>query len=163
MQHARDTFYVTLRDRLAALNPERTIAVRGLSRPGVLVRENELATDLVMTDIFGLRWSGLRVAGDGALPLAVMECEIAYATDGTGGAAGMDRGQLLGAMDAELFQALTTEPMHVAKVDYSGPPAVMGSDVFWGAPVFQAAAARGEQVGRTATVEVWCYVEAEEL
>ena len=43
MQSAKDTFYVTLRDRLAALNPARTVVVRGMVRPGVLVEENELA------------------------------------------------------------------------------------------------------------------------
>ena len=30
MQNARDTFYVTLRDRLAAVNPARTMVLRGV-------------------------------------------------------------------------------------------------------------------------------------
>ena len=34
MQNAKDTFYVTLRDRLAAVNPARTMVVRGVTRPG---------------------------------------------------------------------------------------------------------------------------------
>ena len=42
MQNAKDTFYVTLQSRLAALNPARTIVVRGVVRPGTLVEENEL-------------------------------------------------------------------------------------------------------------------------
>ena len=42
MQNAKDTFYVTLQGRLAALNPARTIVVRGVVRPGTLVDENEL-------------------------------------------------------------------------------------------------------------------------
>ena len=164
MQHARDTFYVTLRDRLAAFNPARTIAVRGVSRPGVLVVENELTTDVVWPDAFVLHWSDLRVEGDGSLPLVTMECEIAYATDGTAGAGGMDRGQMLGAMDTELFQALTAEPTHVTKVDYNSTPAVaMGTDVFWGAPTYKAALRSGERVSRTATVEIRCYLEAGDL
>ena len=44
MQNAKDTFYVTLRDRLAAVNPARTMVLRGVTRPGVLVEENELAS-----------------------------------------------------------------------------------------------------------------------
>ena len=44
MQNAKDTFYVTLRDRLAAVNPARTMLVRGVIRPGLLVEENELAS-----------------------------------------------------------------------------------------------------------------------
>jgi hypothetical protein len=44
MQNARDTFYVRLRDRLAAVNPARTMVLRGVTRPGVLVEENELAS-----------------------------------------------------------------------------------------------------------------------
>ncbi len=42
MQNAKDSFYEVLRARLSALNPERTVAVRGVTRPGVLVDENEL-------------------------------------------------------------------------------------------------------------------------
>ena len=34
MQNARDTFYVTLRDRLAAVNPARTMVVRRLLEGG---------------------------------------------------------------------------------------------------------------------------------
>lgn len=164
MQHARDTFYVTLRDRLAALNPERTMVVRGLSRPGVLVADNELFSGQVMPDAFNLHWTALRVEPSGALPLATMECEIRYATDGSAGVGGMDRGQLLGAMDAELLAALMAAPTHVAKMNYGRtPPVQKGSDVFWGGPKFGPAAANGERLIRTATVEVWCYLEAGEL
>ena len=44
MQNAKDTFYELLRGRLAALNPDRTVVVRGVVRPGVLVEENELVS-----------------------------------------------------------------------------------------------------------------------
>ena len=44
MQNAKDTFYTTLQSRLAAMNPARTIVVRGVVRPGTLVDENELPT-----------------------------------------------------------------------------------------------------------------------
>lgn len=164
MQHARDTFYVTLRDRLAALNPERTVVVRGLIRPGVLVADNELPSGQVLPDAFTLHWTALQVEPRGTLPLARMECEIRYATDGSAGVGGTDRGQMLGGMDAELTAALVAEPTHVAKVNYGSTPlAEQGSDVFWSEPKFGPAAANGERLSRTATLEVWCYLEAGEL
>src|SRR5260370_41142575 len=96
MQNARDTFYVTLRDRLAGVNPARTMVVRGVVRPGVLVEENELASAHEPVDAFRLRWAGLRVDATGALPLAAMACEIRYGTDGNAGNGGVDRGGLSG-------------------------------------------------------------------
>ncbi len=95
MQNARDTFYVTLRDRLAAVNPARTMVLRGVTRPGVLVEENELASAYQPVDAFCLRWTGLSVDAKGSLPLVTMVCEIRYATDGDSGNGGMDRGRLL--------------------------------------------------------------------
>lgn len=164
MQHARDTFYVTLRDRLAALNPERTVVVRGLSRPGVLIAENELPSTQVIADCFSLHWTALRVEPRQTLPLATMECEIRYATDGSADVGGMDRGQLLGAMDAELLSVLVAEPTHTAKTNYdTQPPTDEGSDVFWNGPKFQPVVANGERLSRTAMVEVWCHLEAGEL
>ena len=164
MQHARDTFYVTLRDRVAALNQERVVVVRGLTRPAVLVAENELPSGEVIPNAFALHWTALRVEPSGTVPLATMECEIRYATDGSADVGGMDRGQLLGAMDAELVAALTAEPAHVTKTNYSTtPPTIEASDVFWSGPTFKSVAATGERLSRTATVDVWCYLEAGEL
>src|ERR1700748_675369 len=102
MQNARDTFYVVLRDRLAAINPARTMVLRGISRPGVLVEENELASANQPVTEFCLHWTGLSVDAKGALPLVTMTCQVVYATDGDSGNGGMDRGRLLSAMDAEL-------------------------------------------------------------
>ena len=58
MQNAKDTFYMTLRDRLAAVNPARTMVVRGVTRPGSLVEENELVSADQPVDAFCLRWTG---------------------------------------------------------------------------------------------------------
>src|SRR5216683_1466497 len=91
MQNARDTFYVTLRDRLAAVNPTRTMVLRGVTRPGVLVEENELASAYQPVDAFSLRWTGLSVDAKGSLPLVTMVCEVRYATDGNSGNGGMER------------------------------------------------------------------------
>ena len=168
MQNAKDTFYVTLQSRLAALNPARAIVLRGVVRPGVLVEENELPSAGVSVDAFCLQWTGLQVISSGPLPLVAMECSIQYATDGTSGNGGMDRGRLLAAMDAELAAAIGAEPHAVAKMNYSaaeaeGAPTAMGTNVLWADPVFSAAKAVGERLGRTSTVLVFAYQEAGEL
>ena len=119
MQNAKDTFYTTLQGRLAALNPARTIVLRGLERPGTLVEENELPTAAAAVDAFRLQWTGLQVTSASPLPWVAMECSIEYATDGSPNKAGMDRGRLLAAMDAELAAALGAEPHAVAKMNYA--------------------------------------------
>ena len=42
---------------IAALNPARTVLVRGQLRPGVVVEENELLTSFTHTNTFVLRWT----------------------------------------------------------------------------------------------------------
>lgn len=164
MQNAKDTFYMTLRDRLAAVNPARTIGVRGVMRPAVLVEENELVFDAPPVEAFRLRWTGLKVDAGGALPLVTMVCEIRYATDGDAGNGGMDRGRLLAAMDAELATAIGEAPQNAAKMSYSAAGVTaLGTNVFWGDVAFGAAVVTGERVERVATVEVFCYREAGEL
>jgi len=168
MQNAKDTFYVTLQSRLAALNPARTIVVRGVVRPGILVDENELPTAWVPVNAFRLDWTALQVDSQGPLPIATLECSIRYATDGDSGNGGMDRGRLLSAMDAELAAALGATPHTVGKMNYSAAgagvaPTAMGTSVFWADPVFGAATTVGERLERTATVQVLAYQEAGEL
>jgi hypothetical protein len=170
MQNARDTFYVTLRDRLAAVNPARTMVLRGVTRPGVLVEENELASAVQPANVFCLHWAGLSVNAQGALPLVAMSCQIQYATDGDAGNGGMDRGRLLSAMDAELVAAVSAAPQNAVKMSYvasaggSGlAPVAMATNVFWGDVVFGAVVVNGERLERVATVEVLCYQEAGEL
>ena len=168
MQNAKDTFYTTLQSRLAALNPARTIVVRGVVRPGTLVDENELPTAWVPVDAFRLQWAGLQVNRVGPLPLMATECSIQYATDGTPGNGGMDRGRLLAAMDAELASALGTGPHTVPKMNYAAAGAgvaatAMGTNVFWADPVFGAATAVDERLERTTMVQVFAYQEAGEL
>src|SRR3977135_1346279 len=118
MQNARDTFYVTLRDRLAAVNPARTMGLRGETRPGGLGQEKALASASRPGDAFCLRWTGLGGDAKGLLPLVTMVCEIRYATDGDSGNGGMDRGRLLSGMDGELVAAVSAAPQNVPKMNY---------------------------------------------
>ena len=170
MQNARDTFYVALLDRVAAVNPARTVVLRGVTRPGVLVEENELVSADRPVNAFCLRWAGLSVDARGALPLVTMVCEIRYATDGDAGNGGMDRGRLLSAMDGELVAAVGAAPQSVPKMNYvaagggSGlAPVATATNVFWGDVAFGAAVVNGERLERVATVEVFSYQEAGEL
>jgi hypothetical protein len=164
MQNAKDTFYTTLRDRIAAVNPARTVVVRGVTRPALLVEENELASDVVPVDTFRLRWVGLKVDAIGALPLVTMSCEVHYATDGNSGNGGMDRGRLLAAMGAELAAAVSQAPQNVAKMNYAAvPPVALATNVFWGDVTFGAMTATGERLERMAAIEVFCCQEAGEL
>ncbi len=59
MQNAKDSFYMALRTRLTAINPERTILLRGAVRPGILVEEAEAPFSQLPNDVFVLRWLGL--------------------------------------------------------------------------------------------------------
>ena len=170
MQNARDTFYVTLRERLAIVNPARTMVLRGVTRPGVLVEENELASARQPVDVFSLRWTRLSVDSHGVLPLVTMVCDIRYATDGDSGNGGMDRGRLLAAMDGELVAAVSGTPQNVPKMNFvavageSGlAPVTMATNVFWGDASFGSVTVNGERLERVATVEVFCYQEAGEL
>jgi hypothetical protein len=170
MQNARDTFYVTLRDRLAAVNPARTMVLRGVTRPGVLVEENELVSAYQPANVFCMHWTGLGVDVQRGLPLLTMTCQIKYATDGDAGNGGMDRGRLLSGMDAELVAAVSAAPHHTVKMNYvaaagsSGQaPVAMATNVFWGDVVFGAVVVNGERLERVATVEVFAYQEVGEL
>ena len=167
MQNAKDTFYLTLQLRLAALNPARVLVLRGQLRPGVLVDENEAPTEKIPPDAFRLTWSTLAIDRTGALPLATLQCEIRYATDGASSSAGMDRGRLLAAMDAELASALATEPRTAPKLDCTAtdsgaPPAAMATRIAWSEPVFAPAKVTRERLERIATVQVFAYQEAGE-
>lgn len=168
MQNAKDTFYKLLRGRLTTLNPERTVVVRGLTRPGVLVDENELAASAALPDCFHLQWTTETVEAQGAMPLAAMSCEIAYATAGTALNGGLDRGRALASMDGELLAAVRQWPPNAVKNNYlplgSGGAALpMKTAVWWGDAVFGPVKVDRDRLTRTATVTVMSYEEAGEL
>src|SRR5579859_2772849 len=106
MKKARDSFYVALRDRLQALNPQRQMLLRGVERPGVLVEENESFSATVPDNVFVLRWTKVMVDERHALLRAVQTCEVQYQSAGTAAMGGLDRGTLLAAMDGELLAIL---------------------------------------------------------
>ena len=104
MQNAKDSFYMALRTRLAAINPERTTLVRGAVRPGILVEEAEAPFSQLPADVYVLRWLAMGVDLDLPSTMTAMQCEIQYATCGTQGFGGLDRGRALSRMDRNCWR-----------------------------------------------------------
>ncbi|HZU10907.1 MAG TPA: hypothetical protein VFA02_13470 [Pseudacidobacterium sp.] len=158
MQNVKDTFYITLRNRLAALNPQRVVMLRGVQRPGILVEEAEAPMSQLPSDVFVLRWTVLNA--DTQLPstLTQMTCEIHYATGGTQTNSGLDRGRAMAEMDAELLSIL--QPASAQKMDYTQTPAAqMETLVFWTAPEFSPLATSRERLMRVVKVNVFAFEE----
>jgi hypothetical protein len=158
MQNAKDSFYVALRTRLAAINPERTILLRGTTRPGILVEEAEAPFGQWPNDVFVLRWLGLGMDMDLGSAMAAQECEIIYQTCGTQAFGGLDRGRALSAMDEEVIAML--QPFCTPKLNYAvQPPVAMLTQVFWDEPVFAPVVTLRDRLGRSAKVMVYSYQE----
>ena len=168
MQNAKDTFYEVLRSRIAAANPERTIVLRGVTRPGALVEENELVTAVTIPDCFRLRWLDASVDAANALPLAALTCEVMYEAAGTPGNAGLDRGRLLTEMDAELVAAINACPQHSLKQSYAalatgGSATPLTTNIWWTNVVLGPLVVKADRIARTAKVTVMSCEEAGEL
>jgi hypothetical protein len=158
MQNAKDSFYMALRTRLAAINPERTILLRGTTRPGILVEEAEAPFTQLPNDVFVLRWSGAGVDLNLGSTMVAEQCEILYQTCGTQSYGGLDRGRALSKMDEELASIL--QPFYTVKLNYAAtPPTAMLTKVFWNEPVFSAIVIQRDQLSRSATVMIYSYQE----
>jgi len=161
MQNAKDTFYLALRDRLAELNPARQVVIHGQSRPALVVDENEISSPFDWRDTFRMRWTEVALA-EGPLPLATLRCEFHYATSGSAGNGGMDRGRLLAAMDAELAAIVNIAPQRALKQPFADEDAAVRTNVFWSDLAFTPVSINGELLERSATVNVYAYQEAGE-
>ncbi len=158
MQNAKDSFYMALRNRLAVLNPERTIMLRGAIRPGILVEEAEAPFPQLPADVFILRWLGHGADVDLASTMAAEEVEILYQTCGGQTFGGLDRGRALSQMDEELIGIL--QPFYTPKLSYTAtPPAALLTSVFWDEPAFTPSVAQRDRIGRSAKVMVYSYQE----
>jgi hypothetical protein len=158
MQNAKDTFYITLRSRLATTNPARTMTLRAVTRPGILVSEAEAPTPQPLLDAFALNWTAMQA--DLQLPaiLAQLTCEIQYCTAGTQINAGLDRGRALEEMDYEVLKLLY--PYSAQKMSYTqNPAAAMETVVFWSEPEFGPAVTLRDRLSRTVKVTVFAFQE----
>jgi hypothetical protein len=158
MQNAKDSFYMALRSRLATINPERTIMLRGAVRPGILVEEAEAPFSQLPMDVFILRWLGL--GSDVSLDPTMIaeECEVVYYTCGCQSFGGLDRGRSLSAMDEELLMML--QPFSTQKLSFTAsPPAPMLTQVFWDEPGFGPVVTQRDRLSRSAKIMVFSYQE----
>ncbi|MGA3160810.1 MAG: hypothetical protein ABSC77_06295 [Terracidiphilus sp.] len=158
MQNAKDSFYMALRTRLAAINPERTILLRGAVRPGILAEEAEAPFSQLPNDVFVLRWLGLGVDFDLGSTMAAEQCEVIYQTCGSQSFGGLDRGRALSEMDEEL--TAMAQPFWTPKLNYTAtPPSQMLTNVFWDEPGFGPIVMQRDQLSRSAKVIVYSYQE----
>jgi hypothetical protein len=129
MQAAKDSFYMALRSRLAALNPARTMVIDGVTVPAIVVRENmEPRFGEAQAGAFYLDFGDILIA-ESTRPMLGVDCHIWYASEGSGGT-GVDRGRGLAEMDDELLGIC--DPPHTEMLDYSQSPSVdLGSGIFW--------------------------------
>ena len=170
MQFAKDSFFLALRDRLAGLDPARTIALNGATAPGIVVVENlPPASAEPLPNVFYIEWGAASVveghAGNGAL--VSMECVISYYSLGTVESM-VDRGRALGQLDSELLAIC--QPGNTEKRDFTRAPSRdLGTKVFWTQPGFEdgvksavenRAERRGDgRVERKARVKVYFFSE----
>ena len=158
MQNAKDSFYMALRTRLATINPQRTVLLRGAQRPGILVEEAEAPFTQLPNDVFVLRWLGLGTDLNLDSTMVAEECEVIYQSCGTQSFGGLDRGRLLSEMDEELTAML--QPFSTPKLNYATqPPATMLTQVFWDEPSFTPVVVQRDRVTRSAKVAVYSYQE----
>ena len=158
MQNAKDSFYMALRTRLAAINPERTILLRGAVRPGILVEEAEAPFSQLPNDVFVLRWLGLASDMDLAPRWRPSSARFSTRPAGRRASAGWTAGARLSEMDEELVAML--QPFYTPKLNYTAtPPAAMLTQVFWDEPVFTPVVTQRDRLSRTAKVMVYSYQE----
>jgi hypothetical protein len=159
MQAAKDSFYMTLRDRLAQENPARTITVDGVTRPAIVVSENDKPSVTArLRDAFYLEWGAAHAVRPAISALMAMACTISYCSAGTEQNGGLDRGRALGGLEAELLGLCI--PAVAQKNDYSGGAAVpLGSNIFWSQPAFGPAKAESDCMAREASITVYFYPE----
>lgn len=173
MQYAKDSFYAALRERMMALNPERTINLDGVSRAAIFVVENEpTSARAQQNDCFYLRWEGSRPVAQqctGGRHMRALECVITYGTRGTCESA-VDRGRMLGALDRDLMGMC--HPPETRKRDFTkSPSADLGSNIFWSEPEMgeievndpseAEAASGGARVERSARLTLFFFPEVD--
>jgi len=135
MQFAKDSFYMAMRERLAALNPARTVTLNGATRPAVIAGENEpVGFAERLPNAFYLDWGATRPIKshqDGTI-LVEMDCTIWYHTLGASDS-GVDRGRALGELEQELWNIC--QPPRTPKRDFTQAPSQdLGTMIFWRMP-----------------------------
>jgi hypothetical protein len=173
MQYTKDSFYMTLLARLVALDPQRTVNLNGVTRPALIVAENELVIPVQpVADAFYIEWGSSepvnRQEGDRAL--FAMECVISYHTFGTV-ESGVNRGRTLASLDTDFISI--SQPPRTSKRNYAVVPSSdLGTSIWWTTPVLGKVtgseslnseglprATEGPRLERSATLRVFYFSE----
>jgi hypothetical protein len=160
IQAIKDSFYITLRDRLAVRYPDRKVNIGGEERPGIVVAENELlAAASPLLEVFHLNWgSAAAVTHDEPAPMFKLVCSISYATEGSDPLNAQDRGRTLAALDSELLAIC--RPGRTDIEDYGQPtPFASGAVLFWSLPQLAEVQHHARRASRTASVEMFAVME----
>jgi len=171
MQYTKDSFYMTLLERLQAQYSQQTITLNGVTRPPLVVAENEMVVPVVpVPDAFYIEWGPVQVLQTGSRALLSMDCIISYHTFGSV-QSGVDRGRTLASLDMELLAIC--QPPWTEKRDYTQAPSVdLGTAICWTQPSFGKVAGgeaprneglpqgnEGVRLERTATLRVIFFSE----
>jgi hypothetical protein len=159
MQATKDTFYITLRDRLASVYPGRTMVVDGSTRTAIVAEENDKPSIAKrQLDTFYLSWGEVRTVCPAISRLLAMSCVISFESAGTEVNGGVDRGRSVGEMEAELTAVCA--PATARKCDYTGgAPMDLASSIFWSSPAFRGVKSEPDIVGVESLVTVYFYPE----
>lgn len=167
MQAAKDSFFRALQARLASVNPARTITQDGVSRPAILVAENEpYPPPKLFFNTFYIHWLGapaVRGFTHTNAPRYELLAQIEYFLQGSAQLQRpfADRGRLMAQLDRELLEILF--PGFEEKLDHSlTPPQSLGSQLRWRwTPDFRTMTdGDGSILRRIATVTVSFYLES---
>jgi hypothetical protein len=154
MQFAKDSFFLALQERLAGLNPGRTVTINGATVPAVVVVEN-LPPFFAepWPNTFYLQWGAADVIGGHSGNGALMSLNVVVSYYTLGSVQSMvDRGRMLGQLDDELLRIC--QPPYTEKRDYTqSPSADLGTSVFWGQPSFTEGKGGGVFWGRVSFPE----------
>jgi len=175
MQFAKDSFFLALQQRLAGLNPARTVTLNGTTVPAIAVVENLPPSSAEpQGNTFYIEWGEAAVerAHAGNAPLMSLNVLITYYTLGSVQSM-VDRGRILAELDDELLGIC--QPPSTGKRDYTqAPSADLGTSVFWDQPLFadgdvaamfsgsespKTENRRDARVGRTARLTIYFFSE----
>jgi len=162
MQFTKDSFYLALRDRLAALNQSRVVTVNGTTRVAMAVSENEPVTAAPPTaNMFYIEFRAPKsnLAHPGRL--LSLDCAIFFEAESSTESA-VDRGRILSELTTELLSICF--PCHTRKRDFTQSPSVdLGTDIFWTAPQCDdtQTPSSPSRLRRTATLTIFFFPELE--
>jgi hypothetical protein len=154
MQFAKDSFFLALQERLAAVNPARRVTLNGTTMPAVLVVENLTPSFAEpKANTFYLEWGEADVVAGGPGGGALMSLDVVISYYTMGSVASMvDRGRMLAQLDDELLSIC--QPPNTEKRDYTESPSMdLGTTVFWNQPAFSEGKGSGRFWGRVSFPE----------